>query len=120
MVLGPCELVGVFHHVSRHLSDRSKAFAIDWNMAGLQLFRSTDVGRLHLDGSGRAYFTTQRSLVDYRGEFGGTLAGRYEQNAHVAAIASGNWLGAGLGAGIPGGLTPIFNSTRHPRLPPRA
>lgn len=90
MGLGPYELVGVFHHVSRHLSDRSKAFAIEWNMAGLQLFRSTDVGRLHLDGSGRAYFTTQRSLVDYRGEFGGTLAGRYERSAHVAAIASGS------------------------------
>ena len=90
MGLGPYELVGVFHHVSRHLSDRFKAFPIDWNMAGLQLFRSTDVGRLHLDGSGRAYFTTQRTSVDYRGEFGGALAGRYERSAHVAAIASGS------------------------------
>ena len=90
MGLGPYELVGVFHHVSRHLSDRFKAFPIDWNMAGLQLFRSTDVGRLHLDGSGRAYFTTQRASVDYRGEFGGALAGRYERSAHVAAIASGS------------------------------
>ena len=89
MYVGPYELAGVFHHVSRHLSDRFKAFPIDWNMLGLQLFRSTDVGRLHLDGSGRAYFTTYRSLVDYRGEFGATLAGRYEWSAHVAAIASG-------------------------------
>ena len=89
MGVGPYELTGVFHHVSRHLADRSLAFPIDWNMVGVRLFRSTDVGRLHLDGSGRAYFTTQRSLVDYRGEFGGTLAGRYERNAHVAAIASG-------------------------------
>ena len=87
--VGPYDLAGVFHHVSRHLSDRSKAFPIDWNMVGLQLFRSTDVGRLHLDGSGRAYFTTQRSFVDYRAEFGGALAGRYERSARVAAIVSG-------------------------------
>ena len=89
MGVGPYELAGVFHHVSRHLSDRSKAFPIDWNMVGLQLSRSTDVGRLHLDGSGRAYFTTRRSLVDYRAEFGGALAGRYERSARVAAIVSG-------------------------------
>ena len=88
--VGPYELVGVFHHVSRHLSDRLKVLPIDWNMLGLRLLRSTDVGRLHLDGSGRAYFTTNRSEVDYRGEFGGSLAGRYERNAHVAAIASGS------------------------------
>ncbi len=87
--VGRYELAGVFHHVSRHLSDRSKTFPIDWNMVGLQLLRSTDVGRLHLDGSGRAYFTTQRSFVDYRAEFGGALAGRYERSARVAAIVSG-------------------------------
>jgi hypothetical protein len=31
---GAFELAGVFHHVSRHLSDRPKRHPIDWNMIG--------------------------------------------------------------------------------------
>ena len=33
------EIAGVFHHVSRHLSDRSKTFPIAWNMAGARVLR---------------------------------------------------------------------------------
>ena len=31
---GAVEVAGVFHHVSRHLSDRPKRFPVDWNMIG--------------------------------------------------------------------------------------
>src|SRR5579872_5528329 len=37
--LGQAELVGVFHHVSRHLSDRAKLFPIAWNIAGVRALR---------------------------------------------------------------------------------
>src|SRR5262249_8882144 len=33
------ELVGIFHHVSRHLSDRPKRIAIAWNLAGARLLK---------------------------------------------------------------------------------
>src|SRR4029434_1775864 len=33
------EIAGVFHHVSRHLSDRSKPFPIAWNVAGRRVLR---------------------------------------------------------------------------------
>ena len=86
---GRSELAGVFHHVSRHLSDRAKTFPIDWNMAGLQFSHLTNSGRLHLDALGRVLFTTQRSFVDYRAELGGRLAGRYDTSERVAIIVRG-------------------------------
>ena len=54
---GALELAVVFHHVSRHLSDRPKTFHIDWNMVGIQAVRPVMIGssRLHLHG--RALWT---------------------------------------------------------------
>ena len=56
-----------FHHVSRHLSDRQKAPAVDWNMLGVRA--ETTLGEAH-----RAHLlaslghTTLASLVGYRWE----------------------------------------------------
>ena len=37
--IGETEIAGVFHHVSRHLSDRPKQLAIAWNVAGRGVLR---------------------------------------------------------------------------------
>jgi hypothetical protein len=59
-----------FHHVSRHLSDREKAPAVDWNLAGLRVARSLgDRGRARVGGS--VGHTTLTSLVGYRWEVTG-------------------------------------------------
>ena len=67
------ELGATFHHVSRHLIDRDKALAIDWNMIGFQYtsplqFRSWDV-----EIGFRVLKTVQRSFVDYTAEVGGSI-----------------------------------------------
>ena len=39
------EVAGIFHHVSRHLSDRPKAFAVAYNEIGGRLMRHQSLGR---------------------------------------------------------------------------
>jgi hypothetical protein len=59
------ELGPVWHHVSRHLSDRPKRFAIDWNMIAL---RAQDVhasGPLDLSWRADARATVTNAFVDY-------------------------------------------------------
>jgi len=56
-----------FHHVSRHLSDREKAPAVDWNMLGVRAETSRgEAHRTHLLAS--VGHTTLASLVGYRWE----------------------------------------------------
>ncbi len=59
------ELVGVFHHVSRHLSDRPKRFPIAWNVAGARLLRRFEFRGLTFDTRADAGAITQHSYVDY-------------------------------------------------------
>lgn len=37
---GPYTVTALFHHVSRHRSDRAKEFSFDWNLLGVQVERS--------------------------------------------------------------------------------
>jgi hypothetical protein len=67
------ELAGVFYHQSRHLSDRDKTQAVDWNMAGVRARRVWIAGAMHLDARADVRGTIQRTLVDYRWEFDGRV-----------------------------------------------
>jgi hypothetical protein len=64
--LGGTEIAGVFHHVSRHLSDRPKLFAIAWNVAGVRVMRRLDFGGVTIDTRADAGVVTQHSFVDYK------------------------------------------------------
>ncbi len=64
--LGETEIVGVFHHVSRHLSDRPKTFAIAWNVAGVRLLRRVAAKGFTVDVRAGAGGIVQHSYVDYR------------------------------------------------------
>ena len=59
-----------FHHVSRHLSDREKAPAVDWNMLGVRAEATLGQGRRARVG-GSVGHTTLASLVGYRWEVTG-------------------------------------------------
>ncbi len=59
-----------FHHVSRHLSDREKAPAVDWNMLGVRAEATLGQGRRARVG-GSIGHTTLASLVGYRWEVTG-------------------------------------------------
>ena len=62
---GETEIAGVFHHVSRHLSDRPKRFAIAWNVLGVRVLRrvSTKASRSMWSRARRK--VVQNSFVDY-------------------------------------------------------
>ena len=63
--LGRTELAGVFHHVSRHLSDRPKRIAVAMNVAEVRLLRRFEWSGLTVDLKAEAGHMLQRAYVDY-------------------------------------------------------
>lgn len=60
------ELVGMFHHVSRHLSDRAKArLPVAFNEIGARILRRARAGRLKIDVDAEAGKIVERAYVDY-------------------------------------------------------
>lgn len=88
-VLSGPELGGTFHHVSRHLSDRDKEFAIAWNMVGLQFASPLDLAGWNTDVGFRLLKTVQRSFVDYTGEIGGSIQASRPLHRRVSLIVGG-------------------------------
>ncbi|MCC7417334.1 MAG: hypothetical protein IT176_09340 [Acidobacteria bacterium] len=81
------ELALVFHHVSRHLGDRAKTFALDWNVLGARAMRRLAVGGATADlavGAGRF---VQHSFVDYTWTANADLLLRRPIGARVGAFA---------------------------------
>lgn len=92
---GGGEIAAVFHHVSRHFSDRPKRFAIDWNSLGVRVAHTAAEGRAHVDTHARYERIVKRSFVDYAWEAGVGAAVRYAIASRLAVIGSGEiaWLG---------------------------
>jgi hypothetical protein len=88
--LARAELALVWHHVSRHLSDRPKGFAIDWNQIAMRLItnwaRGETVGSWETD----LRATMTKAYVDYNWELETTVRARKSLSARYAAIGSGN------------------------------
>jgi hypothetical protein len=59
------EVAAVFHHVSRHLSDRPKPFAVAWNVMSARLLRRIEAGGVTIDLRADAGAIVQHSYVDY-------------------------------------------------------
>ena len=83
------EMGATFHHVSRHLSDRDKAFAIAWNMLGVQYAAPLPIRSWVLDVGFRALKTIRRSFVDYTGEIGGSVQARRAVHPRVSLTLGG-------------------------------
>jgi len=81
------EVAGVFHHVSRHISDRPKDFAVAWNLLGARFLHHRSAGATSLDLALDGGRVVPRSYVDY--DWIGTAAFqvRHPVNAHVGAFA---------------------------------
>jgi hypothetical protein len=89
-VRGPiAEFAAVFHHVSRHLSDRPKRFAIDWNMIGGRVRAAATRGRSEIAGHVDLRGAVQKSYVDYRWEFEGGGRAQVGLRPRVALVAAG-------------------------------
>lgn len=83
------ELAAVFHHVSRHLTDRFKRPPVDWNMLGARVLKDGTAGRLAISARADVYRVLKKALVDYRWEAGGDVSTRYSLRPHVALVSSG-------------------------------
>ena len=59
------EVAGIFHHVSRHLSDRPKPFAVAYNEIGGRLMRRVALGATTVDVDLEGGRAVQHSYVDY-------------------------------------------------------
>ena len=86
---GAAEAAGVFHHVSRHLSDRPKRFPVDWNMIGGRIGTSRTVGRSALRGRLDIRGVVQKTYVDYRWELDSDIAMRTPIAPRVALVSAG-------------------------------
>ncbi len=62
---GATEFAGVFHHVSRHLSDRPKPFSIAWNTVGVRALRRVAFAGSTVDAQASLSGVVKRSYVDY-------------------------------------------------------
>jgi hypothetical protein len=62
------EVAGVFYHQSRHLGDRDKEGAVDWNMLGGRVGRAWQRGDLRVDLHADLRGTLLKSYVDYTWE----------------------------------------------------
>ncbi len=87
---GPIEIAGVFHHISRHLSDRPKRAAIAWNVLGARVLRQVSIGGTTLGVRGGAGRILQHALVDYRWTADLDLVVRRALNERVGVYARGS------------------------------
>jgi hypothetical protein len=84
---GALEVTGQFHHESRHLSDRFKRLAVDWNMIGGGVRHSWSRQRLTLDSRADIRGVVFKSYVDYNWELDSDARLRYGLTPAVAVIA---------------------------------
>jgi hypothetical protein len=84
------EIAGVFHHVSRHLSDRQKDFPIAWNIFGVRALRRIDVSGVTIDSYGGVGVVAGHSNVDYSWTADLDLAIRRAITSRVGAFARGH------------------------------
>jgi hypothetical protein len=89
------EVVGMFHHVSRHLSDRPKRFAVAWNLLGARILQQLKLGGTTIDGDLEGGRIVQNSYVDYAwiGELHLQARRPVSDRLGVYGRASGEWYG---------------------------
>jgi hypothetical protein len=81
------EAAMVFHHESRHLTDRAMEAAVAWNMFGARFSKVLRVKGALLEGHVDARGVVQQSFVDYQWEIDGGLRSQYPVRSWLAIIA---------------------------------
>jgi len=85
------EVAGVFHQVSRHLSDRPKRFAVDWNIVGGRIRGGGRHDRVEFEARADLRGVIQHTFVDYRWELDTEAVTRVALRPRVALVATGAW-----------------------------
>jgi hypothetical protein len=76
----------LFHHESRHLSDRAKRQAVDWNMVGARLLKSLETHGVQVDSRADLRAAIMKSYVDYTWQFEGDTRASYPLDNRVSVI----------------------------------
>jgi hypothetical protein len=87
---GRTEIAGVFHHVSRHLSDRPKREPVAWNVVGIRVLRAVSMGGTAIGVRAGAGRLEQHAGVDYRWTADADVIARRSLNARVALYGRGS------------------------------
>lgn len=87
--IGPTEVVGVFHHVSRHLSDRPKRLAIAWNTGGARVLYRRALDGATIDLNVDAAWVVAHAEVDYTWIGQVDVLARRSLTPHVGAYVHG-------------------------------
>jgi len=88
---GAIEVAGVFHHVSRHLSDRPKRFPVDWNMVGGRIRGGGRHERVAYEARADLRGVIQHTFVDYRWELDTEATAHVALRPRVGLMATGAW-----------------------------
>ena len=84
------EVAAIFHHVSRHLSDRPKVIPVAWNILGVRVLREATAGTTTIDMVADFGGTTQKVNVDYRWSSNVDVGVRRQFHPHGAVFARGS------------------------------
>jgi hypothetical protein len=90
------EIAGVFHHVSRHLSDRPKRVPVDWNMIGGRVRGGLVRGRTDFRAQVDIRGVIEKSFVDYDWEMDAASRVRMGLTPRVALVGSGGFRVVGV------------------------
>ena len=99
---GRTEFAGVFHHVSRHLGDRSKDFGIAWNTLNARVLRRVSLGETTLDVLGEGGAVLARAYVDYTWVAIADVTLRRQVSPRVGTYARAHWQAFGVDAELAG------------------
>jgi hypothetical protein len=90
--IGPVvEAAAVFHHVSRHLSDRPKRGAVDWNMVGGRVRLAGQRNQIEYEARADLRGVIQHTYVDYRWELDTAASTGVALSPRVGLVATGAW-----------------------------
>ena len=84
------EVAALFHHMSRHLSDRFKRDPVDWNMLGARVRHAASRGAMQIRTQGDVLGVLLKSNVDYSWEANGGVSIRVPLRPRISAISAGS------------------------------
>ena len=84
------EFVLIFHHVSRHLSDRPKRLPIAWNLLGGRVLQRVAAGRTTIDVDVEGGRTVEHAYVDYTWLGEANVLVRHSLSDRVGTFARAN------------------------------
>ena len=99
--IGGLEVAGVFHHESRHLSDRSKKFSIDWNLLGGRVLKRVDMRATTLEVEAGFGGVVKHTFTDYKWVGDADLLVRRRLSARLVVYARGSVVVYGVDGTVP-------------------